>query len=257
MIWTDEGTVVFIGFSECFSCFVFWRFGFGAVLIIYSSAMFQRRIPIDVRDRFFSSVIPWVHCRDWCCSTWAWSFTMWLTAWLVSDVSDCAVLLLWFLLRIGFVERQETIPCAGALVWSFSLWCLRIQLDPRSRISCFYCLSVNLVVCAAPKATADRLCAAMRVLWQVAALARWQTLTIIESEGCKLSRKSRDSSLWVRKQGSVNQVKNCVLRPTWKDNTWYVQVANIGAYSSSRQSCHQQTHFQLFLIILNYSSRNN
>ena len=37
-----------------------------------------------------------------------------------SDVSDGAVLRLRFLLRVGFVERQETILCAGALVWSFS-----------------------------------------------------------------------------------------------------------------------------------------
>ena len=32
---------------------------------------------------------------------------------------DIPILLLQFLLRIGFVERPETILCAGALVWSF------------------------------------------------------------------------------------------------------------------------------------------
>ena len=77
--------------------------------------------------RYNSFIVPWVHCRDWCwgwwSSVWAWFFTtrcLQLTAWLVSDVSDSAILLLWFLFRVGFVERSETILCAGALVWTFS-----------------------------------------------------------------------------------------------------------------------------------------
>ena len=44
-----------------------------------------------------------------------------LTAWQVYDVSDCAILLLRYLLGVGFVERLETILCAGALTWPFSL----------------------------------------------------------------------------------------------------------------------------------------
>ena len=38
-----------------------------------------------------------------------------------SDVSDGAILLVRFLLRIGFVEGPGTILCDGALVWSFSV----------------------------------------------------------------------------------------------------------------------------------------
>ena len=41
------------GFSECFSCFTLWRFRFWAVLIIYSSAKFRRRIPIDIAKYSF------------------------------------------------------------------------------------------------------------------------------------------------------------------------------------------------------------
>ena len=37
-----------------------------------------------------------------------------------SNVFDGAILLLRFLLRVGFVERPETILRAGALVWSIS-----------------------------------------------------------------------------------------------------------------------------------------
>ena len=36
--------------------------------------------------------------------------------WLVSG--DCAILLLRIHLRVGFVEMQETVLCAGALFWS-------------------------------------------------------------------------------------------------------------------------------------------
>ena len=43
-----------------------------------------------------------------------------MTAWLVSNVSDGATPLLRFLLRVGFVERPETILSAAALVWTFS-----------------------------------------------------------------------------------------------------------------------------------------
>ena len=75
------------GFSEFVSCFAFWRFimllvlcvwrfRFGPVLIIYSSAKFRRRIPIDHAYRFICSVIPWVHCRDWCWGWWRLCMTL-------------------------------------------------------------------------------------------------------------------------------------------------------------------------------------
>ena len=35
----------------------------------YSSEKSRQRIPIDVSNSFFRSVVPWVHCSDWC---WGW-----------------------------------------------------------------------------------------------------------------------------------------------------------------------------------------
>ena len=85
MISTDDGTFVFIllfirfnvdtdaGFDagsvpvrifRMLSCSAFRGFRFGAAPIIYSSAKFRRRIPVDAANRFFCSVIPWSHCRD-------------------------------------------------------------------------------------------------------------------------------------------------------------------------------------------------
>ena len=56
------------GFSECFSCFAFWVFRFAAALSFIRQQHWKvrRRIPIDAANRFFCSVISWVHCRDWC-----------------------------------------------------------------------------------------------------------------------------------------------------------------------------------------------
>ena len=62
------------------------------VLIIYSSAKFRRRIPIDVGNRFFCSVF---------------------LGYTVETDVEVDEGFLRFLLRIGFVERPETIPCAG------------------------------------------------------------------------------------------------------------------------------------------------
>ena len=142
------------GFSECFSCLAFWRFRFGAVLIIYSSAKFWRRIPIDVANRFFCSVIPLVHCRDW----WAWIFTKCCLAVLgtacyrqlgwFSDVSDGAIILLWFL---EFSSEDWIRWKAGnyPMCWGISLvilsclWCRRTPLDSLCKMTCLYCLPVN------------------------------------------------------------------------------------------------------------------
>ena len=115
-----------VGFSECFLCFTFWRFRFEAVPIIYSSAKFWLRIPIDVANRFFCSILgPTVETDVEVDegSAWACFFTMlcsdWQLGWF-SDISDGAILRLWFLRGVGLVERQETILCSGALAWSIS-----------------------------------------------------------------------------------------------------------------------------------------
>ena len=135
------------GFSDCFSCFAFWRFRFGAVLIIFSSAKFY--LQQSFANRFFCCVIPWVHCRDWCWGRWR------LCMSLVFHDAPLAIDSLAGLVRFWRSCSPSAISLEGWICWKAGnfpmcwgmglvmlsgLWRRRTQRDPRRRITCFLLL---------------------------------------------------------------------------------------------------------------------
>ena len=155
-----------ITFLECISCFAFRRFRFGTVLLVFAQQSFDSGLfQLISWYGIFCSVISeflWitletnVEVDDG--SAKAWFFTtcyLQLTLsdsldGLLSDGRDCSILLLRFLPRVGCFDWQETNSCAASSMGLFilwGLWCHRTQLDPQLEhmITCFYCLSVNLL----------------------------------------------------------------------------------------------------------------
>ena len=108
--------------------------------------------------RFFPSVIPQVHSRDKLLTKVevdegsARDNALLVIESLAGLLTDLAELFFFwvFYWGLGLLKGGKLSHVLGhRLVILSCLWCRWIELDPRCRITCFYCLSANLVcVCA-------------------------------------------------------------------------------------------------------------